>query len=312
MFANKSIKTNIISMSFKGLFVFTICCFFSFSTLANTEFLYSSYKLDKKRIIIVSAGVSVGLTASYLYAKKNWWSEQESNFHFDNGPDLRYALNVDKAGHFLGGLHASEIFSSSLSWVGVNHKKSLLFGACFGTMLQLGIELKDAYAPYWGFSKWDLGCGTLGSFWPVIKHYNSFLNPINFKFSYYRHTDTYLKLENEKGNRVTNMYWQDDYPNQTYWMTIDINKYLKNSIFPSWMNIAIGFGLDDSQKINNEGKKIGGQNEWYLAVDYNISKLFRKCNNPILKKLIYWIDYIHFPAPTIRFSPSFKFYPLFI
>ena len=70
MFANKSIKTNIISMSFKGLFVFTICYFFSFSTLANNEFLYSSYKLDKKRIIIVSAGVSVGLTASYLYAKK--------------------------------------------------------------------------------------------------------------------------------------------------------------------------------------------------------------------------------------------------
>ena len=43
-------------------------------------------------------------------------------------------------------------------------EKSLLYGAIVGTSLQLAIEIKDAYAPYWGFSYLDLATGTAGAF----------------------------------------------------------------------------------------------------------------------------------------------------
>ena len=36
--------------------------------------------------------------------------------------------------------------------------------------IQLAIEMKDAYAPYWGFSMWDFGTGSVGSFWPRSKN----------------------------------------------------------------------------------------------------------------------------------------------
>ena len=46
--------------------------------------------------------------------------------------------------------------------------------------IQLAIEMKDAYAPYWGFSKWDLALGSTGALWPVAQYYNDDLKSINF------------------------------------------------------------------------------------------------------------------------------------
>ena len=35
----------------------------------------------------------------------------------------------------------------------MDKERALWYGAAFGTSMQLAIEIKDAYAPYWGFSK---------------------------------------------------------------------------------------------------------------------------------------------------------------
>ena len=50
--------------------------------------------------------------------------------------------------------------------------------------------MKDAYAPYWGFSIWDFGTGSVGSFWPVFQEYYRPAQAIGFKFSYFNTLST--------------------------------------------------------------------------------------------------------------------------
>ena len=295
-------------MKFKRLFSLSLLLLFACSIKAKPD----STKINKGRVLVVSSSLAAILGGSYLYVENSWWADKQTTFHFDDGADLTYALNVDKVGHFMGGLEAADFFSSSMKWAGMNERKSLWYGAVFGSGLQLAIEMKDAYAPYWGFSKWDLALGSAGSFWPVAQYYNPDLKAINFKFSYYKRSNIYWDLDKQRGKETNKYAWQDDYPNQTYWVTFDVNHFVETCCWPDWLNVAVGFGIDDTQYLNTSNTKTGGNNEWYIALDYDVPKLLKKWNSPTGKKVKHWLNYFHFPAPTIRISPKLELYPLFL
>lgn len=295
-------------MKFKSLFLLVIFFVSSQNIFGQSD----SLKVNKKRVFIVGSSLAGALGGSYLYVQNSWWSEKQEPFHFDDGADLTYALNVDKVGHFMGGLGASDVFSSSMKWAGMQEEQALWYGAAFGSGLQLAIEMKDAYAPYWGFSKWDLALGSAGSLFPVAQYYNDDLKAINFKFSYYKQSDIYWELDRQRGKEPNKYAWQDDYPNQTYWLSVDVNHFTETCCWPDWLNLAIGFGLDDTQYLNENNTKMGGNNEWYIALDYDIPKMLKKWNSPTGKKVKHWLNYVHLPAPTIRISPKLEFYPLFL
>ena len=295
-------------MKFKSLFLLVIFFVSSQNIFGQSD----SLKVNKKRVFIVGSSLAGALGGSYLYVQNSWWSEKQEPFHFDDGADLTYALNVDKVGHFMGGLQAADVFSSSMKWAGMQEEQALWYGAAFGSGLQLAIEMKDAYAPYWGFSKWDLALGSAGSLFPVAQYYNDDLKAINFKFSYYKQSDIYWELDRKRGKEPNKYAWQDDYPNQTYWLSVDVNHFTETCCWPDWLNLAIGFGLDDTQYLNENNTKMGGNNEWYIALDYDIPKMLKKWNSPTGKKVKHWLNYIHLPAPTIRISPKLEFYPLFL
>ena len=295
-------------MKFKSLFLLVIFFVLSQNIFGQSD----SLKVNKKRVFIVGSSLAGALGGSYLYVQNSWWSEKQEPFHFDDGADLTYALNVDKVGHFMGGLGASDVFSSSMKWAGMQEEQALWYGAAFGSGLQLAIEMKDAYAPYWGFSKWDLALGSAGSLFPVAQYYNDDLKAINFKFSYYKQSDIYWELDRQREKEPNKYAWQDDYPNQTYWLSVDVNHFTETCCWPDWLNLAIGFGLDDTQYLNENNTKMGGNNEWYIALDYDIPKMLKKWNSPTGKKVKHWLNYIHLPAPTIRISPKLEFYPLFL
>ena len=294
-------------MNFKSLFSCVLLVLFSATIYAKSD----STKIKKGRVLIVSSSLGAALGGSYYYIQNSWWSEKQTTFSFDDGADLTYALNVDKAGHFMGGIFAADLFSGSFRWAGMNEKQSLWYGAAFGSGLQLAIEMKDAYAPYWGFSKWDLALGSTGALWPVAQYYNDDLKAINFKMSYYKRSNIYWDLDKQRGKETNKYAWQDDYPNQTYWVTFDVNHFVETCCWPDWLNVAVGFGIDDTQYLNG-GTKAGGNNEWYIALDYDVPKMLKKWNSPTGKKVKHWLNYFHFPAPTIRISPKLEFYPLFL
>lgn len=272
----------------------------------------NSNNIDNKRILIVAGSLTSATLGTYFYIQNAWWSADQVSFHFDDGADMVYAKNVDKLGHLMGGIYAADVFASSMLWAGMDKERALWYGAAFGTSMQLAIEIKDAYAPYWGFSKQDLAFGAVGSFFPVVQYYNNNFKDLYFKFSYYKRSNVYWDLERERGKEISKYAWQDDYPNQTYWLAIDINKFVKSSFIPEWLNVAIGFGLDDTQYLNENNTKTGGRNEWYIALDYDIPKMLKNWDSHIARKIKHWLNYIHLPAPTLRISPKVSFYPLFL
>ncbi len=265
--------------------------------------------LRKQKFTNSVIGVSVGLYLTYSHVDNIWWGDQKTKFTFDSGRDAVYALNVDKCGHFMGGLIFSDIVYSSMYNSGIDMLSSKWIGGFSGSILQLAIEIKDAYSPYWGFSKEDLVAGTFGSFWPIFQYYYDPLSAINFKFSYWNKSDHYQNLQAEMNKEINNSSWHDNYINQTYWITFNVKKGTNNEAFPDWLNIALGFSIDDSQYLDKYNRKQGGKNELYLALDYNLFSFFKKNPNT---RFLKWIDYFHFPAPAIRITPKFEWYPLFM
>ena len=110
---------------------------YALNTYSKEEIKTTSDSINKCKVLIVSSSIGAALYGSFLYVENSWWSDQQMNFHFDNGADLTYALNVDKLGHFMGGIQAADIFSSSMRWAGMNKRKSLWYGAFFGAGLDL-------------------------------------------------------------------------------------------------------------------------------------------------------------------------------
>ena len=290
------------------LFVILIMFFFKYSNGQSKD----SSRVNKNRVVLVSSSLGLYFGASFYYVQNSWWSDISNDFRFDPGNDLVYALNVDKAAHFFGGLYASDLFSSSYRWAGLRNKKSLWYGAFFGSGIQLAIEMKDAYAPYWGFSMWDFGTGSVGSFWPVFQEYYPPAQAIDFKFSYFKRSNIYWELEAERGRTPSQFSWYDDYPNQTYWMTIDVNRLIEDINFPDYVDLAFGFGLDDTQYLNEGGTKMGGNQEFYIAIDYDIKYILRNWDTPFAKKIKFILKYYKLPSPTLQISPNYKFHPFFM
>ena len=252
-----------------------------------------------KLALVLGSGASV-LGGSYIYVQNSWWSDQSTEFHFDDGSDLRYAKNIDKGGHFFGGVLVSDFFHSNLKWAGVPEKKAYWYGAGMGSFIQLAIEMKDAYAPYWGFSWWDFGAGSIGALVPVAERYWEPMEYIDFKFSYYKRSNHYwdLGIAQKPWAPPHPHAYQDDYVNQTYWVSVYPLKDHNIDV-----GISIGFGLDDTQYLNERNTKVGGNNEIYIALDYDLKRVLKKWNTPTAKRVKHWLNYIKVPAPTIIISP---------
>ena len=283
-----------------------IFCFFSISSKANSRLDTTEMNPLKLGVVLVS-GVSV-LGGSYIYVQNSWWSDQSTSFHFDDGTDLRYARNIDKGGHFFGGVLVADLFHSNLKWAGINENKSYWYGAAMGSFVQLAIEMKDAYAPYWGFSIWDFGIGAIGALVPVAERYWKPMKYFDFKISYCKRSNQYWELgEQQKPWAPPHPYaYHDDYVNQTYWLTV---YPLKSSNID--IGLSIGIGLDDTQYLNSKNTKVGGNNEFYIALDYDLKRVLKRWDTPTAKRIKHWLNYIKIPAPAILFSPEAKFYPIF-
>ena len=73
---------------------------------SNAQKSLNSDSISTCKLVAVSSSLALALTGSYWYIENSWWSEDRGSFNFDQGKDLEYALNVDKAGHFFGGFYA--------------------------------------------------------------------------------------------------------------------------------------------------------------------------------------------------------------
>lgn len=267
-------------------------------------------RVDYWRVAAVSAAAVSTLGATYIYLNDTWWKgEEHAPFHFDSGADWYYANNLDKAAHFYCGHIAAELFYGGMRWARLEEKTAAWTAAGLGAFVQIAIELKDGYSPRWGFGLGDVTAGTLGSLMFVGRHYSPVVDAIDVKFSYWRNSEKYFKIIKPTGT------WNDDYINQTYWASVNVDELLPASAaayWPDWLALAVGVGVDDRLEGVYEDRPLTrtGNIELYLALDVDITKILPS-DNEIWEATKRVLNYIKFPAPAIRITPSVVWYGLY-
>jgi hypothetical protein len=264
------------------------------------------------RLALVCGAAASTLGASYIYLRNSWWKDDQIAFHFDGGPDLKYAVNLDKAAHFYGGLIAADLFYGALRWSNLSETAAIWTGVGLGAFVQIAIEMKDGYSPTWGFSVYDVGSGIAGSLFHAGQRSIPFMRNFDVKFSYAQHSDRYFHYLKTDGNGT----WNDDYVNQTYWLSCKVNNFLPKRIepyWPDWLALAVGVGVDetltgyDPSPSYPSGK---GNIELYLALDYDVTKIL-PFNSQVWEAVKHYLNYFKFPAPALRVTPYAIWYGLY-
>jgi hypothetical protein len=248
--------------------------------------------INTTRLVIVSGIVAVTSVAIHVYQANGWWKDNTAPFHFQE--DLRYGLNVDKLGHFYAASGLAFLF-----------KKSLLWGAGGAALFQTYVEIEDGFHT-WGFDRVDFAADVLGAGYPVAQHYVPFLQNFNFKFSY--HASPLLDKKGlDVGFKGQKHILLDDYEGQTAWLSFKMKNLLPKpvgEIWPSWLCLALGYGA------RNVGTATEAYRVYFLALDFDVVNIIPQ-DTPFLRTLSEALNFIHLPAPAVRFAPNtawFGFY----
>lgn len=261
----------------------------------------SEISIPKLSIMIGGTAAAYGAAYGFVFAK-GWWDDERSHFHFEN--DFIYAKNLDKFGHFASGVALGEILYEGYRWSGVSEFYSYLFAGLSAMSTHIAIDVKDGFAPRWGFSIFDVLSGSLGGFLPMAERYVPVFKYVDLKWSYWINTKAYYRWEHDASG--TGIF-TDDYVNQTYWASFKPYRLLPSaarSYYPSWLAWAVGFSVDDglyTTAYKHHHYEVAHY-ELYIAMDYDL-EAFRP-QSRWARTLIKWLNYFKFPAPTVQVYPD--------
>ncbi len=235
-------------------------------------------------------GVTLGIgVAVHIYQANAWWQNQSSTFKIVN--DWKYALWLDKMGHFFGAALIAHGLSAGFEAANVDLERSAIYGAIGALAFETFIEIEDGFGPQWGFSPGDLGADFLGALYTVGQYYYPTLKHIQPRVSYFP-SEEYRNGEH-KGNII------DDYAGQKYWLGLRMKELLPNSIsdyWPSFLMISVGMGLRNWDGFG------GGKQDIYIALDLDAETL--PLYGPFWQFVKNTLNFIHFPMPGIRITPD--------
>lgn len=205
---------------------------------------------------------------------------------------------MDKMGHFYSAFHLSALGSRMLQWGRLPQKKSDKIAALTSLLMISNIEVFDGYSAGYGASATDIVANFCGAAfylgqsmaWKEIR--------IHPKFSFHQ---TSLAAVSPKtlGSHFSEELIKD-YNGQTYWLSVDMDKFMP---FPKWLNICTGFGAENmihAQDSQNEQAGYHPYRQYYLGLDFDLTGI--KTKSKVLKSLIYLVNHVRLPAPTLEFS----------
>jgi len=283
-----------------------IIFFFFFSGLLWSQtsidtFLTPSDTLNSKRLkTLVLSEASIG-TAALVGLNQVWYADYpRSNFHFIN--DNAEWLQMDKAGHLFSTYHLASFGANAIKWSGASRKKQLIYGATLGLAFMTTVEVFDGYSANWGASLGDVAANISGTALFVSQELLWNEQRIIPKFSF--HTTPYAsRRPNVLGSSLQEQLLKD-YNGQTYWLSVNISSFIKNSKVPKWLNIAFGYGAEgmitgNDELVNTiflpESKRY---RQFYLSLDVDLTKIETKSH--FVKTILTIFNTIKIPAPAIE------------
>ncbi len=318
------------------IFVF-ICLVGLSGTHAREHSAFDSIPNNNSRINILLAGGIAGYGTSSYLLYQNWYANHEqSDFHFFD--DWGEWENMDKLGHLQASYMQSSLLYSAFRWAGDEQDAALKKASLIALGFQSTIEIMDGFSSKWGFSVYDFAfnIGGAGLFALQEKAWNE--QRIKLKFSYYPYDIPELNsntLGPELANTIidrqeqlfgTHLHQQllKDYNGQVIWISSNPRYWIKDSAWPAWLNIAIGYGANNmfggynnTWQVNGQSfesdKYISGRHQQYvIALDYDLSSF--QPRSRFLKSVLNVMDYLKWPAPALelRSDGSIHFHLLFL
>lgn len=283
---------------------------FAFSQSHLNVFLTPSDSLiPSKRNTVVATEVSLA-TLSLVGLNQLWYANYpQSNLHSVNDNDEW--LQMDKLGHMYSSYYMGSIGANALKWSGANRKSQLLYGATLGLAFMTTVEVFDGYSSQWGFSWGDMAANTTGTALFVSQELLWKEQRIVSKFSF--HTTSYASQRTEVLGTSISQQILKDYNGQTYWWSINVHSFFKQSKVPAWLNLAFGYGADGMLSGNAASypSEMSRSRQFYLSLDADLTKI--KTKSHFLKTIFYIFNTIKIPAPSVEYKggTGFKFHSIY-
>ncbi|MDR6760571.1 hypothetical protein J2Y38_000750 [Flavobacterium sp. 2755] len=296
------------------LSVLFILSFQSFSQNKIESFLTPSDTLNKKRQNTVIVTETALASATLLGLNQIWYADYpRSKFHFIN--DNNEWLQMDKVGHMYSAYHLGRFGAEMLNWSGADQKKQLIYGAGLGFAFLTAVEVLDGYSSQWGASPGDIIANATGTGLYVSQELLWKEQRIISKFSF--HTTQYASMRPNLLGKSLNEQILKDYNGQTYWLSVNLHSFAKESKIPKWLNVAFGYGAEGMISGNvHDDIAISIENseryrQFFLSFDVNLAKIDTKSH--FLKTIFSVFNTIKIPAPTLEYSANkgFKAHALY-
>lgn len=268
----------------------------------------------KKRVRLVAAGNIVGYGGAMIALYSTWYKDYpQTRFHTFN--DSKEWLQADKMGHLYCAYIESRGSMELWRWTGIDRKKRIWIGGMSGAFYQTVIETLDGFSAEWGWSWSDFATNILGSGMLVAQELAWDDQRIKLKLSFHRkeYGDPLLNARSDElfgtGNAER---FLKDYNGHTFWASVNLKPFFKNSNLPEWLSVSIGYGAeglfggeenigkDINGNINFDRRDIKRYRQWYIAPDIDLSKI--KTNKKAVKFLFTFLSSFKFPTPSLEFS----------
>ena len=276
-----------------------------------------SIQNDSTSIVKRNVGIVMGTEAA-LYAGSMsglyflWYAGyDQSPFHFYN--DNAEWLQMDKFGHAMSSYHVGLIGYEALRLTGLNEKKSLLYGAPLGFVFLSTVEIFDGLSAGWGFSWGDMAANALGTGLFMGQQALWHEQRIAMKYSYHNTQFPQYRPDLLGSNLPEKML--KDYNGQTIWLSFNIKSLFlnKESRFPSWINLALGYSAEGMTGGFFNVNQHNGQaipeftrtRQFVLSPDIDLTRI--PVENKFLKTTLKVLSFIKIPMPALMLDSQGKF-----
>lgn len=263
------------------------------------------YALRKKIVISGNAVASTSLLTGLYFL---WYKDYpQSSFHFHNDND--HWNQMDKLGHSFSCYYEGLVGIKMMKWAGYNHLQSTLIGGSYGLFLQTVVEVFDGFSENWGASGGDIAANFAGTGLLIGQSLAWDEQRIKLKFSFT--PSSYATYRpNVLGNSFTEQMMKD-YNGQSYWLSVNPKSFMPQSKWPSWLNIAVGYGskgmisgspgnIFENDAGIQDFSYITRYREFYLSPDIDLSKIHTE--KPVVRSLLIMLNCLKFPLPTLGFN----------
>lgn len=288
------------------LFCFVFYCGFSLQTIAKAVITSADSVQMNRKALYKTIGLESAYYIGAMAVLQNTWYRDKKivPFHFYN--DNKGYLQVDKFGHAFGSYMESYIGYKYLLKAGLSKKQALIYGASLGLILQTPIEIMDGIHEGWGFSWGDMAANAFGS--GLVAGQELLFNEqvVKYKFSfsesvYSRNSNNYY------GKTKLNRLFKD-YNGHTYWLSIPLNRLVRNNKLPAWLSVSAGYSANgmygEYENITEfEGVQIPKTEryrQYLFSLDIDWARI--NTNSKILKIVFQGLTFIKLPFPALEYN----------